>query len=395
MKNLEGIVTNFRVKKVFAQSNMLESIEGLRRYKFLDTLFVSNNRLRNLDKFLTFLSSKFAFLEELDLFGNPLAEEPDYRLKIIHTMPQIKLLDRHTVTIEERIKAAKMFETPTTTKRSHTATKGVSGSFSKGEKDLYKEVATLRKLDEERKVRLEQERLNFYKQRTYVGIPVPTKKAENKDKFGVGNREDRLDEWEKNQVKRLFRAEFDKDKAGIASREEIRRLLTKLANDECVIGKVPNASEEDLNRLAEGWELSKDTGKVSWFEFRDQLNSKLLWRLQDRDRLEETVEGFFKQAYKYRMQGNEKDSKEYAARALRLQGALTKTKPIEIVVKKEDPVPKRGDYFQLKIFRRAADDILDPSKTTMSKYKEPMFDKSASFKLAPGAPLVVKSAILI
>lgn len=58
-------------------------------------------------------------------------------------------------------------------------------------------------------------------------------------------------------------------------------------------------------------------------------------------------------------------------------------------------MPKRGDYFQLKIFRRAADDILDPSKTTMSKYKEPMFDKSASFKLAPGAPLVVKSAILI
>ena len=61
------------------------------------------------------------------------------------------------VTIEERIKAAKMFESSTNgTKRSHTATKGVSGSFSKGEKDLYKEVATLKKLDEERKLREEQ-----------------------------------------------------------------------------------------------------------------------------------------------------------------------------------------------------------------------------------------------
>jgi Leucine-rich repeat (LRR) protein len=66
---------------------LLESIEGLRKYKFLDTLLVSHNRLRNLDKFLAFLSTKFAFLEQLDLFGNPLAEEPDYRLKIIHTMP--------------------------------------------------------------------------------------------------------------------------------------------------------------------------------------------------------------------------------------------------------------------------------------------------------------------
>lgn len=85
-----------------------------------------------------------------------------------------------------------------------------------------------------------------------------------------------------------------------------------------MIGKIPNASEDDLNRLVEGWEMNKDTGKVTWFEFRDQLNAKLLWRLQDRDRLDEMVEGFFKQAYKFRMQGNEKDSKEYAARALRL-----------------------------------------------------------------------------
>lgn len=30
------------------------------------------------------------------------------------------------------------------------------------------------------------------------------------------------------------------------------------------------------------------------------------------------------------MQGNDKDCKEYAARALRLQGSLTKTKPIDI-----------------------------------------------------------------
>lgn len=58
-------------------------------------------------------------------------------------------------------------------------------------------------------------------------------------------------------------------------------------------------------------------------------------------------------------------------------------------------MPKRGDYFQLKIFRRAADDILDPSKTVLSKYKEPMFDKSTTFKLAPGAPVVPKAGILV
>jgi hypothetical protein len=50
--------------------------------------------------------------------------------------------------------------------------------------------------------------------------------------------------------------------------------------------------------------------------------------MTDRDKLNEVIESFFKQAQKCKMQGNDKDSKEYAARALRLQGSLTKTKPM-------------------------------------------------------------------
>ena len=74
------------MKKVYCQDNCLENVDGLKKFKFLDTLLISNNRLRNLDKFLVFLSH-FAFLEQLDLFGNPLAEEPDYRQKIVYKMP--------------------------------------------------------------------------------------------------------------------------------------------------------------------------------------------------------------------------------------------------------------------------------------------------------------------
>jgi len=70
---------------------------------------IGDNQLRDLDKFLDFLQH-FSFLTQLDLFGNPLAEEPDYRLKIIHTMPQIEVLDRHRVILQERQKAAKMAE---------------------------------------------------------------------------------------------------------------------------------------------------------------------------------------------------------------------------------------------------------------------------------------------
>ena len=65
---------------------MVNNIEGIKKFKFLDTLLIGGNKIRDLDKFLEFLTH-FAFLQQVDLFGNPLAEEPDYRLRIIWAMP--------------------------------------------------------------------------------------------------------------------------------------------------------------------------------------------------------------------------------------------------------------------------------------------------------------------
>ena len=148
------------------------------------------------------------------------------------------------------------------------------------------------------------------------------------------------------------------------------------------MGKVPNLTEDEVAHLIDNWDFNKDTGRLTWFEFRDCLNNKWSWRLTDREKLNEMIDQFFKLAYKYRMQGNEKDSKEYAARALRLQGSLTKTKPIEIERKKEETLPKRGDFLTLKVFRRPEGDNL--AATTTSKYNEPIADLTATFKLAPG-----------
>jgi len=86
----------------------------------------------------------------LDLFGNPLAEEPDYRLKIIYLMPQILTLDRHVVTVAERIKAKSLCEseyglTQGTKKAAKVIDKGPiitkrkGNGFSQGETDLYRE----------------------------------------------------------------------------------------------------------------------------------------------------------------------------------------------------------------------------------------------------------------
>lgn len=111
----------------------------------MQVLLCGDNQLRDLDKFIEFLQG-FAFLEQLDLFGNPLAEEPDYRFRLIHAMPQIKILDRHMVTLQERQKAEKIMATQNAKKeRKRPAnpddlkTKG----FSKGEKDLYRAIGKI------------------------------------------------------------------------------------------------------------------------------------------------------------------------------------------------------------------------------------------------------------
>ena len=77
-----------------------------------------------------------------------------------------------------------------------------------------------------------------------MGVPVPSKKQENKEKFGQ-NTEDKLDEWEKNQVKKLYR-EYDKDKNGL-QKDELINLMRRLSNDDCIIGKVPKLSEDEVN----------------------------------------------------------------------------------------------------------------------------------------------------
>jgi len=145
--------------------------------------------------------------------------------------------------------------------------------FSKGEKDLYRAMGTL-KAEEKRQEEEALERTRkFFETKSYTGIPVPSKKQENKDNFGQ-NTEDKLVEWEKNQVKELF-VKYDTEKKGV-SKEVLVEIMGKLMKDECIIGKVPNLLEEEVSTMYDTWEIT-DENKCTWHRFRDSL-STLLWK---------------------------------------------------------------------------------------------------------------------
>ena len=96
LEKLTQLNENFRLKIVCLGNNRITSLEGSLQYmKFLQTLFLNNNKLRNLDKNLTILC-EFSFLKNLNLFGNPLAEEPEYRNRVIYKLPSLEIFDRHS-----------------------------------------------------------------------------------------------------------------------------------------------------------------------------------------------------------------------------------------------------------------------------------------------------------
>mmetsp|Transcript_9498 Transcript_9498/g.12434 ORF Transcript_9498/g.12434 Transcript_9498/m.12434 type:complete len:686 (-) Transcript_9498:284-2341(-) len=111
LTNLGGLESNFRIKKLYAHENSITNLKGtVGNFKFLDTLLLFNNHIRDLSACLDCLRP-CRKLYHLDLFGNPLAEETNYRLKVIKALPWLHVLDRRKITLEER-NAAKALVVP-------------------------------------------------------------------------------------------------------------------------------------------------------------------------------------------------------------------------------------------------------------------------------------------
>ncbi|MEW5305261.1 MAG: hypothetical protein WDW36_007816 [Sanguina aurantia] len=108
LKKVNNLEANFRIRTLYLQANQICTLKGsLLILKFLQQLDLSDNALRNLEKQLKVLE-KFKFLTHLNLKGNPLCEEPEYRLLVIHTLPSLRVLDQHAITAVERNKAKAM-----------------------------------------------------------------------------------------------------------------------------------------------------------------------------------------------------------------------------------------------------------------------------------------------
>ena len=106
IQELRGLENNFRLKELYLHCNKLSTLKGIRLpCKFLKRLTLYSNDITDLNSVIDCVS-KLHTLEYLELQGNPCAEEPNYRIRIICQCPSIHVLDRHVVTEQERKQAA-------------------------------------------------------------------------------------------------------------------------------------------------------------------------------------------------------------------------------------------------------------------------------------------------
>ena len=105
LTKIKGLDSNFRIKELYIHNNRIKSLEGsIRKMQHLQVLTAYNNQLSNLDKVIEFLAD-FTYLERLDIFENPLSEEPYYQRKMIAGLKNLNLFDRHAVKELDKVRA--------------------------------------------------------------------------------------------------------------------------------------------------------------------------------------------------------------------------------------------------------------------------------------------------
>jgi len=353
LRRIDNLDLNFRIKHLFCENNRIHTLEGsLSHFKFLTTLLLGDNHLRNLDRLIEKLG-KFTCLETLNLYGNPCAEEPYYRLKVVNAVPSLRVFDRHDVTVMERIKAesvvTKLQEGPSAPKRDQKQRSSRKQLLSVGEKILASQVREIRVLRsiaaEEEQIRLEETKVRL---EAVVGVP-PCPGRDRPATFEAADFQ--VSETEKDALKPLF-AVYDKgdshaDKTGLDS-NDYEKFISDMLVDKGDMGKVPTAERSEIATLMSAFDKSP-AGKLLWRTFKKGANA-WAWRKLAPSELQPRVDEYYAKARKAEMSGKPGEAKEFAIKALRVEG-LSSQKEVKIQHVEERHVePKRVDtYTQFRL----------------------------------------------
>ena len=271
---------NTRLKRLFLHDNDIKSLKTLHlECLFLEKLTLFGNKITDLNACLITLK-RLRHLEELDLMGNPCAEEPSYRIRVLAAIPTLHVFDRHVVTDSERIRATRMRRAQQATEKGidinesktsgghHHPGKGEGSGSSKHGEDvdaddasvagsagfnhnnsnmsgteriLYRELARVRReeaaqaiLDQEQTYAAAMQTLEDQKElsgeklrRALLPKGINFTQIENDKRNGVGDQKGALLAWDEYRLRKLFE-KYDDDGSGELSLDEIKLVMAEM-----------------------------------------------------------------------------------------------------------------------------------------------------------------------
>lgn len=396
LSRLDNLESCFRIKQMYLQNNRIVSLSPLRSFKFVNTLLASNNQIRNLEKQLEILT-RLSFLKKLDLFDNPVAEEPDYRLRMIYHVPQVELLDRQGVTLAQRERANETV--PNLDKVSAAkAQKDKRKTFqlSAAERDCFREARAIRT----KRQQLEEE--NMMRQTLTRSISHDGKPPHNK--LVLGNTERWLSPsaclkeelkqptpWEKRDMHALIermardQAEPDSGDGSEMRKKDVETLCRTLANqgledvgrilDRADVFSPMPATLEDFGKTRLRADKQETSGGAKEHPLDTLLGDPdatmpvgevvdylltLDWRRFDDDILDRRIDQLYEDARNADLSGDSETLEKSRNLALRLEGVKTRKYEVGLkAVPETGPLRKsRSDVFTQSMLRpsRALDE---------------------------------------
>ena len=105
---IQGLDSLVSLRDLTLCNNRITTIEGLDKNTSIQCLSLGNNKVKNLEN-IGYLRS-FPVLQMLNLMGNPVSKEDEYRQYVISHVEQLHYLDYSLITDPERIQARETFQ---------------------------------------------------------------------------------------------------------------------------------------------------------------------------------------------------------------------------------------------------------------------------------------------
>ena len=135
------------------------------------------------------------------------------------------------------------------------------------------------------------------------------------------------------------------------------------------MGKVPDVGGDVVAGVVSGWERGKE-GRIPWRTFKKACNA-WPWRKLSRGELQPRIDDYYAKARKAEMSGKPNEAREFATKALRIEG-LDSQKEVKIQhVEEVVYEPQRVDTYTQ--YRLSPDEVATlPAVTTIYNSTQPL-----------------------